>query len=52
MGVKVFETTSTSFEWNGEFDNQILSTGVYFYQVTATNRCGDLSEDGVVHILY
>ena len=51
-GVKVFETTSTSFEWNGEFDNQILSTGVYFYQVTATNRCGDLSEDGVVHILY
>jgi gliding motility-associated-like protein len=51
-GVKVFETTVISFEWGADYDEKILAPGVYFYQLKATNRCGDITEDGVLHIIY
>ena len=51
-GVKVFETNVVSFEWQADYDDKILTPGVYFYQLKATNRCGDITEDGVLHIMY
>ena len=51
-GVKVFETNVVSFEWKGDYDSSILSAGVYFYQINATNRCGDVKEEGALHIIY
>ncbi|MEY2963134.1 MAG: hypothetical protein RL754_395, partial [Bacteroidota bacterium] len=51
-GIKVFETTNPAFEWGADYDGQTLSPGVYFYQVTARNECGDISEEGTLHITY
>jgi len=51
-GVKVFETRSPTFEWGADYDGKTLSPGVYFYQVTAKNECGDISEEGTLHITY
>jgi gliding motility-associated-like protein len=51
-GIKVFETTAISFEWGADFDGKILTPGVYFYQLEATNRCGDVRDDGTLHITY
>lgn len=51
-GIKVFETTAISFEWGADYDGKTLTPGVYFYQLEATNRCGDVKEDGTLHITY
>ena len=32
--------------------DEILTPGVYFYQVEAENRCGITSEEGTLHITY
>jgi gliding motility-associated-like protein len=51
-GIKVFETTASGFDWGADYNGEILSPGVYFYQVEAENRCGTITEEGTLHILY
>ena len=51
-GIKVFETNAPTFNWGADYDGQILTPGVYFYQVEAENRCGITSEEGTLHITY
>jgi len=35
-GQKIFATINPSFKWNGKFQNEVLSNGVYFYIVKVT----------------
>ena len=51
-GLKVFETSVINFEWGADRVGKVLSPGVYFYQIEAKNRCGDIREDGTLHITY
>ena len=50
--LKVFETSVINFEWGADRIGNVLSPGVYFYPIEAKNRCGDIREDGTLHITY
>lgn len=51
-GTKVFETNVPTFQWGADFKGEILSPGVYFYQIEGLSDCGAIREEGTLHITY
>ncbi len=51
-GGLVYSTTDNNFSWDGTFENEELSEGVYFWLIYAEDACQrNIESNGIVHII-